>query len=124
MLIPCSGRACQDRHRQRWWYSRRLPVCERAETVEHDIDSILRVAETLSDEILTKMRAPPKPDYPIIKPDTLLQYDAFILGIPTRYGIMPGQWKVRVSLNLMPNRLADLIHVGLLGRHRFPLDSW
>jgi NAD(P)H dehydrogenase (quinone) len=47
------------------------------------------------------MNAPPKPDYPIIKPDILQQYDAFILGIPTRYGIMPGQWKVCASLDPM-----------------------
>ena len=54
-----------------------------------------RVAETLSQEILTKMHAPAKPDYPIITPEILTKYDAFIFGIPTRYGNMPAQWKVR-----------------------------
>ena len=52
------------------------------------------MAETLSQEILTKMYAPEKPNYPIITPDILTKYDAFILGIPTRYGNMPAQWKV------------------------------
>ena len=53
------------------------------------------MAETLPQEVLTKMYAPPKPNYPIITPETLTQYDAFLLGIPTRYGNMPAQWKVR-----------------------------
>ncbi|KIM37998.1 benzoquinone reductase [Hebeloma cylindrosporum] len=54
---------------------------------------IYQVAETLSQEILTKMYAPAKPDYPIITPDIITNYDAFIIGIPTRYGNMPAQWK-------------------------------
>ncbi|KAG5220475.1 flavodoxin fold protein [Salix suchowensis] len=51
------------------------------------------VPETLSDEILTKMHAPAKPDYPIITPAKLTEFDAFIFGIPTRYGNFPAQWK-------------------------------
>ena len=51
--------------------------------------------ETLPQEILTKMHAPEKPKYPIITPQILTQYDAFLLGVPTRYGNMPAQWKVR-----------------------------
>lgn len=39
------------------------------------------------------MHAPPKPDYPVIAPNDLTNYDAFILGIPTRYGNFPAQWK-------------------------------
>jgi NAD(P)H dehydrogenase (quinone) len=39
------------------------------------------------------MHAPPKSDYPTITPDILKEYDAFILGVPTRYGNFPGQWK-------------------------------
>ncbi|KAH9478063.1 flavodoxin-like fold protein [Psilocybe cubensis] len=54
---------------------------------------IYQVAETLSQEILTKMYAPAKPDYPIVTPDILAGYDAFLLGVPTRYGNMPAQWK-------------------------------
>jgi len=39
------------------------------------------------------MRAPAKPDYPIITPAILATYDAFLFGIPTRYGNFPAQWK-------------------------------
>jgi len=56
-----------------------------------------RVQETLPQEILAKMHAPAKPEYPVITPDILATYDAFILGIPTRYGNMPAQWKVCFS---------------------------
>lgn len=55
--------------------------------------TIYQVPETLPDEVLTKMHAPPKPDYPIATPDTLTEYDAFLFGIPTRYGNFPAQWK-------------------------------
>ena len=39
------------------------------------------------------MRAPAKPDYPIITPEILATYDAFLFGIPTRFGNFPAQWK-------------------------------
>jgi len=53
-----------------------------------------RIAETLPEEVLTKMHAAPKPDYPIITPAELANFDGFLLGIPTRYGNFPAQWKV------------------------------
>ena len=40
------------------------------------------------------MSAPPKPDYPIFAPEDLAKYDAFLFGIPTRFGSIPAQWKV------------------------------
>ncbi|KAF8998454.1 flavoprotein WrbA, partial [Hymenopellis radicata] len=49
--------------------------------------------ETLPESVLAAMHAPPKPDYPIIDADTLATYDAFLIGIPTRFGNFPGQWK-------------------------------
>ncbi|KAI0310283.1 NADH-quinone oxidoreductase [Amylostereum chailletii] len=55
--------------------------------------TIYQIAETLSDEILVKMYAPPKPDYPVLAPADLAQFDAFLLGIPTRFGNFPAQWK-------------------------------
>lgn len=55
----------------------------------------IRVEETLPQEVLTKMYAPAKPNYPLITPDILTTYDAFLLGVPTRYGNMPAQWKAR-----------------------------
>jgi NAD(P)H dehydrogenase (quinone) len=39
------------------------------------------------------MHAPPKPSYPIFEVKDLADYDAFLFGIPTRYGSMPAQWK-------------------------------
>jgi len=39
------------------------------------------------------MHAPPKSEYPTITPDILKEYDGFIMGIPTRYGNFPAQWK-------------------------------
>ncbi|KAH8076001.1 NADH-quinone oxidoreductase [Cristinia sonorae] len=55
--------------------------------------TIHQIAETLPQEVLAKMHAPPKPDYPVIEPKDLVNFDAFVFGIPTRYGNFPGQWK-------------------------------
>lgn len=52
-----------------------------------------RVAETLSDDVLAKMHAPPKSSYPVVTPGQLLSYDGVLFGIPTRYGNFPAQWK-------------------------------
>lgn len=54
---------------------------------------IYQVPETLSEDILKALRAQPKPDYPIATLKTLEDYDAFLFGIPTRYGNFPAQWK-------------------------------
>ncbi|EGW34211.1 uncharacterized protein SPAPADRAFT_59643 [Spathaspora passalidarum NRRL Y-27907] len=54
---------------------------------------IFQIPETLSDEILGKMHAPPKPkDIPVATLETLEEYDAFIFGIPTRFGTAPAQY--------------------------------
>lgn len=53
---------------------------------------IFRVEETLSEELLTTLAAPEKPDYPVATLQTLEEYDAFLFGIPTRYGNIPQQW--------------------------------
>lgn len=56
---------------------------------------IYQLPETLAPEVLEKMHAPPKDaDIPILEsPDQLEQYDGFLMGIPTRYGNFPAQWK-------------------------------
>ncbi|EMC95156.1 hypothetical protein BAUCODRAFT_149177 [Baudoinia panamericana UAMH 10762] len=56
---------------------------------------LYQIPETLNDEILTKMHAPPKDSsIPTLHdPRTLEQYDAMLFGIPTRYGNYPAQWK-------------------------------
>ncbi|KAK9478872.1 flavoprotein-like protein [Lipomyces japonicus] len=55
--------------------------------------TIYQVAETLSDEVLGLLKAPAKEDFPIATPKTLTEYDAFLFGVPTRYGNFPAQWK-------------------------------
>ena len=73
-----------------------------AETVKSGIESaggsatIFQVAETLPQDILEKLHAPPKPAYPVIEPADLPKFDAFVFGVPTRYGNMPAQLKVRL----------------------------
>ncbi|KAI3319393.1 benzoquinone reductase [Xylariaceae sp. AK1471] len=56
---------------------------------------LYQIPETLSQEVLAKMHAPSQStDIPLLEdPATLEQYDAFLLGIPTRYGNFPAQWK-------------------------------
>ncbi|KAJ5766307.1 NADH-quinone oxidoreductase [Penicillium nucicola] len=54
---------------------------------------IFQVAETLGSDILAKMHAPAKSSYPVAEPAKLLEYDAILFGIPTRYGNFPAQWK-------------------------------
>ncbi|KAI9734377.1 MAG: Minor allergen Cla h 7 [Cirrosporium novae-zelandiae] len=54
---------------------------------------VYQVEETLPQAVLTAMHAPPKSDYPLITPEKLAEYDAFLFGIPTRYGNFPAQWK-------------------------------
>jgi len=55
--------------------------------------TIVQIPETLPDDVLTKMYAPPKPDYPVIQPADLANYEAFLFGIPARFGNWPAQFK-------------------------------
>lgn len=56
---------------------------------------LFQVAETLSDEILTMMHAPPKDSgiQTLSDPAVLESYDAFLFGIPTRFGNFSAQFK-------------------------------
>ena len=52
------------------------------------------MAETLPKDILKSINAPTKPtNISIITPEHLATYDAFLFGIPTRFGNFPVQWK-------------------------------
>ncbi|KAF7827462.1 putative NAD(P)H dehydrogenase (quinone) FQR1-like 3 [Senna tora] len=65
-----------------------------AATVEGVEATLWRVPETLSDLILQKMKAPPKPnDVADIRPEQLVEADGFIFGFPSRFGMMPSQLK-------------------------------
>ncbi|EXJ85436.1 minor allergen Cla h 7 [Capronia coronata CBS 617.96] len=55
---------------------------------------LYQIPETLPGEVLGKMHAPgPAKDVPFITPEILATYDAFLFGIPTRYGTYSAQWK-------------------------------
>ncbi|KAI9662485.1 MAG: Minor allergen Alt a 7 [Bathelium mastoideum] len=57
--------------------------------------TLYQIAETLPEEVLQKMYAPPKSSNieTLSDPKILEQYDGFLFGIPTRYGNFPAQWK-------------------------------
>ncbi|CAF1028773.1 unnamed protein product [Brachionus calyciflorus] len=55
---------------------------------------LFQVAETLPQEILEKMSAPPKAaDVPVITAAQLAEADGFLFGVPTRFGTTPSQIK-------------------------------
>ncbi|KAF7343769.1 NADH-quinone oxidoreductase [Mycena sanguinolenta] len=80
-------------------YSMYGHITKMAEAVRKGIEeaggsaTMYQVPETLPEEVLTKMHAAPKPAFPVITPEELAKYDAFLMGIPTRYGNFPAQWK-------------------------------
>jgi len=67
------------------------------QTLELSLNCSYRVSETLGPEVLTAMHAPEKRSYANIKAADLPKYDAFLFGIPTRYGNFPGQWKAFID---------------------------
>lgn len=60
-----------------------------------DVD-LFQVPELLPDAVLQAMHAPPKCGDPVLdhsKLDSLVNYDGFIFGLPTRFGGVPAQMK-------------------------------
>ncbi|KAF2029998.1 flavo protein WrbA [Setomelanomma holmii] len=57
--------------------------------------ALFQVAETLPEDVLAKMHAPPKPtDITVLNdPSQLEEFDGILFGIPTRYGNFPAQFK-------------------------------
>ena len=88
------------------YYSLYGHVATMAEAVKKGVEAggatcdIYRVDETLSDEILEKMGAPPKADHPVMTADKMTDYDGFLFGISGRYGAMPAQMKVRKTSSM------------------------
>ncbi|KIM53927.1 benzoquinone reductase [Scleroderma citrinum Foug A] len=80
-------------------YSLHAHTAKLAEAVKEGISSaggsvtIYQIEETLSPDILKRMHAPPRLSYPILLPNDLVNFDAFLFGIPTRFGNFPAQWK-------------------------------
>ncbi|KAG1443754.1 hypothetical protein G6F56_010559 [Rhizopus delemar] len=54
---------------------------------------MFQVKETLPESVLEKIKAPPRPNLPIINPEQLNEADGIIFGFPTRFGSMPSQMK-------------------------------
>lgn len=54
---------------------------------------MIQVPETLPEEVLSKMSAPPKSGVPIISPNELAEADGLVFGFPTRFGMMCAQFK-------------------------------
>ncbi|KAL9262188.1 putative NAD(P)H dehydrogenase (quinone) FQR1-like 1 [Drosera capensis] len=83
-----------------WYYSmygHTLKLAEEiqkgAATVEGVEAKLWQVQETLPENVLTLMGAPPKSDVPFITPDELGEADGFVFGFPTRFGMMAAQFK-------------------------------
>lgn len=55
--------------------------------------TLWQVPETLPDNVLEKMKAPPRNEVPIITPEQLGEADGFIFGFPSRFGMMAAQFK-------------------------------
>ncbi|KAG6508732.1 hypothetical protein ZIOFF_034112 [Zingiber officinale] len=67
---------------------------EGVDSIEGAQGILYRVEETLPQEVLEKMRAPPKdPAIPLISAAELTEADGILFGFPTRYGCMAAQMK-------------------------------
>lgn len=83
------------------YYSMYSHVKTMAQKVKEGVDSVAgcegilyQVPETLPEEVLGKMGAPPKDaDVPVIKASDLEEADGIIFGIPTRFGMAASQMK-------------------------------
>ncbi|CAJ1957620.1 unnamed protein product [Cylindrotheca closterium] len=81
------------------YYSMYGHVAGFAESVKKGIEAsgatcdIYQVAETLPEEVLGKMGAPPKKDHPVMTPEKMSEYDGFMFGISGRFGSVPAQMK-------------------------------
>eukprot|EP00262_Sarcandra_glabra_P009276 TRINITY_DN2339_c0_g1_i1.p1 TRINITY_DN2339_c0_g1~~TRINITY_DN2339_c0_g1_i1.p1 ORF type:complete len:229 (+),score=34.51 TRINITY_DN2339_c0_g1_i1:136-822(+) len=65
-----------------------------ANSVQDVKATLWQVPETLPERILEKMKAPPKAeDVAVIRPEQLVEVDAFIFGFPSRFGMMAAQFK-------------------------------
>ncbi|KAK7405138.1 hypothetical protein VNO78_06336 [Psophocarpus tetragonolobus] len=68
-------------------------IKEGADSVQGVESQLWQVPETLSDEALRKLKAPPKSDVPIITKNQLQEADGFVFGFPTRFGMIPAQFQ-------------------------------
>ncbi|KAH7282625.1 hypothetical protein KP509_35G040600 [Ceratopteris richardii] len=64
-----------------------------ADSVEGVEATLWQVPETLPEQVLQKMSAPPKSEVPVIEPAQLAAADGLVFGFPTRFGMMAAQFK-------------------------------
>jgi len=78
-------------------------ILEMANTIKDAVEAngcevkMAQVPETLPDEVLQKMGAPPKAEHPIATPDDLEEADGILFGIPTRFGMAAAQMKAFID---------------------------
>lgn len=82
------------------YYSTYGHIRQMAEKMKEGVDAvegveatIYQVPDILPAEVLEKMHAPPKADHPIIKAADLTNFDGFLFGFPTRFGMMAASMK-------------------------------
>eukprot|EP00271_Cylindrocystis_brebissonii_P000501 TRINITY_DN1060_c0_g1_i1.p1 TRINITY_DN1060_c0_g1~~TRINITY_DN1060_c0_g1_i1.p1 ORF type:complete len:323 (-),score=79.15 TRINITY_DN1060_c0_g1_i1:1494-2462(-) len=82
------------------FYSMYGHIGKLAVKIKEGVDSVpgaegvlFQVPETLPENVLKKMGAPPKPDIPVLDAKGLVDADAVLFGIPTRFGMMCAQMK-------------------------------
>ena len=68
-------------------------AAEGARSVPGTEVTVKRVPETVPEEVRRNAHFKEEPDIPVADPNELAAYDAIILGVPTRFGNMPGQMK-------------------------------
>ena len=68
-------------------------VAEGARSVEGSEVAVKRVPETMSRDVLEQIGAKLDQSAPVATVEELPQWDAIILGVPTRFGNMPGQMR-------------------------------
>ena len=68
-------------------------VAEGARAVPGTEVVVKRVPELVPEEVRKSAHFVEEPDIPVATPAELGDYDAIVLGVPTRYGSMPGQMK-------------------------------
>lgn len=86
---------CFDRYYSMYGHVEKLAeeIKKGASSVEGVEAKLWQVPETLPEEVLGKMSAPPKSDVAVITPTELSEADGFVFGFPTRFGMMAAQFK-------------------------------
>lgn len=68
-------------------------IAEGAQEVANTEVTVKRVAETMPDDIVAAIHAKTDQDAALASPEELGEYDAIIIGTPTRFGNMAGQMR-------------------------------